>query len=120
MRSNQPAKSPSGPLLDMSKNLRLAQEFVGDRDYQAFHDDPRTLYAVIRCLEIVSEASRRLPDALKARHPEIPWRDIAAAGNIYRHQYEDVLEQRVWQTLQHHLLPLLRAVEDELSGMPDL
>jgi uncharacterized protein with HEPN domain len=71
-----------------------------------------------RCLEIVSEASRRLPDELKARHPEIPWRDIAAAGNIYRHQYEDVLEQRVWQTLQHHLAPLLHAVEMSCLGCP--
>jgi uncharacterized protein with HEPN domain len=113
------SRSPRGPLLDMAENLHLALEFVGDRDYQAFHDDRRTLYAVIRCLEIVSEASRRLPDELKARHPEIPWRDIAAAGNIYRHQYEDVLEQRVWQTLQHHLAPLLHAVEDELSRLPD-
>jgi uncharacterized protein with HEPN domain len=119
MLSNPPAKSPRGPLLDMADNLRLAQEFIGDRDYQAFHDDRRTLYAVIRCLEIISEASRRLPDELKARHPEIPWRDIAAAGNIYRHQYEDVLELRVWRTLQHHLVPLLRAIEDELPRMPD-
>ena len=114
------SKSPRGPLLDIAENLHLAQEFVGDRDYQAFYDDRRTLYAVIRCLEIVSEASRRLPNALKVRHPEIPWRDIAAAGNIYRHQYEDVLEQRVWQTVQHHLEPLLRVVEEELSRLPEL
>ena len=113
------SKSPRGPLLDIAENLHLAQEFVGDRDYQAFYDERRTLYAVIRCLEIVSEASRRLPNTLKARHPEIPWRDIAAAGNIYRHQYEDVLEQRVWRTVQDHLEPLLHVVEDELSRLPD-
>jgi uncharacterized protein with HEPN domain len=42
------SRSPRGPLLDMAENLHLAQEFVGDRDYQAFYDDRRTLYAVIR------------------------------------------------------------------------
>jgi uncharacterized protein with HEPN domain len=42
-------------------------------------------YAVIRSLEIISEASRRLSDELKARHPGIPWREMAAAGNFYRH-----------------------------------
>jgi uncharacterized protein with HEPN domain len=114
------SKSPRGPLLDIAENLQLAQEFVGDRDYREFYDDRRTLYAVIRCLEIVSEASRRLPSALKARHPEIPWRDIAAAGNIYRHQYEDVLEQRVWRTVQDHLEPLSHVVEEELSRLPEL
>jgi uncharacterized protein with HEPN domain len=45
---------------------------------------------VTRCLEIISEASRRLPDGLKARHPAIAWKEMAGAGNIYRHDYEDV------------------------------
>jgi uncharacterized protein with HEPN domain len=64
-------------------------------------------YAVTRCLEIISEASRRLPDELKARHPAIAWRDMAAAGNIYRHEYEDVAARRVWLTLTMSL-PLLQ------------
>jgi uncharacterized protein with HEPN domain len=64
---------------------------------------------VTRCLEIVSEASRRLPDELKARHPSVQWREMAAAGNIYRHEYEDVAARRVWQTLTVSL-PLLHDV----------
>jgi uncharacterized protein with HEPN domain len=40
---------------------------------------------------IISEASRRLSDELKARHAGVPWREMAAAGNFYRHNYEDVL-----------------------------
>jgi uncharacterized protein with HEPN domain len=64
-------------------------------------------YAVTRCLEIISEASRRLPDELKARHPAIAWREMAAAGNIYRHEYEDVAARRVWLTLTMSL-PLLQ------------
>ena len=115
-----PSRSPRGPLLDIAENIHLAQQFVGERDYDAFRDDRRTVYALIRCFEIVSEASRRLPNALKERHPEIPWRDVAAAGNIYRHQYEDVLEQRLWRTLKESAMALLRVVEDELSRLPDL
>ncbi|MGH9809815.1 MAG: HepT-like ribonuclease domain-containing protein [Terriglobia bacterium] len=56
------------------------------------------VYAVTRCLEIISEASRRLSDPLKARHPSIAWREIAGAGNIYRHAYQDVAASRVWDT----------------------
>ena len=114
------SKSPHGPLLDIVENLQLAKQFVGDLDYQGFCDDRRTVYAVIRCLEIVSEASRRLPEELKARHPTIPWRDIAAAGNIYRHQYEDVLEQRLWRTIKDHIDPLLHIAEHELAQLPDM
>ena len=51
-----------------------------------FARDRKTVYAVARALEIISEASRRLPDELKTRHPEIDWPAVAAAGNIYRHE----------------------------------
>ena len=83
--------------------------------YDVLHDDLRTLYAITRCLEIISEASRRLPDELKARHPSIQWRDMAAAGNIYRHEYEDVAVRGVWDTLIYHLPPLLIVIEYELA-----
>src|SRR5580698_2341536 len=51
------------------------------------------------CLEIISEASRRLPGELKARHPLIAWKDMAGAGNVYRHNYEDVAARLVWTSL---------------------
>ena len=73
------------------------------------------LYAIIRAPEIISEASRRLSDELKARHPDIPWREMAAAGNFYRHNYEDVTPRRVWKTLQEDLFPLRAVIEQGLG-----
>ena len=102
---------------DMRHHIAMAERFTTGIGYETFKDDDRTVYAVTRCLEIVSEASRRLPDALKARHPSIAWREMAAAGNIYRHEYEDVAASRVWRTVTLSL-PLLRAVvERELSAL---
>ena len=74
------------------------------------------LYAVIRSLEIISEASQRLSDELKARHPGIPWREMAAAGNFYRHNYQDVTPRRVWKTLQEDLSPLRAVIEQGLGS----
>ena len=93
----------------------MAEGFVAGMSYDAFKDDNLHLYAVTRCLEIISEASRRLPDDLKARHPSIEWREMAAAGNIYRYEYEDVAARRIWRTLTINV-PLLRVViEAELA-----
>jgi uncharacterized protein with HEPN domain len=75
----------------------------------------RIVYAVTRCLEIISEASRRLPDDLKARYPSIGWKQMAAAGNVYRHDYEDVASEFVWDTPWRGLSPLRTAVEAELG-----
>lgn len=101
---------------DIAHHIDLALHFAAGFDYDTFCADPRTIYAVTRCLEIISEASRRLPDDLKARHPSIAWRDMAAAGNIYRHDYEDVVEQQVWDAVQIDLPPLRAVVERELAA----
>jgi uncharacterized protein with HEPN domain len=79
-----------------------------------FQADRRTVYAVTRCLEIISEASRRLTLELKERHPDIDWIKIAASGNIYRHGYQAVRDEVLWNTLNHALEPLKAVVEDEL------
>ena len=76
------------------------------------------IYAVTRCLEIISEASRRLSDELKARHGQIPRPQMAAAGNFYRHDYEDVLPQRVWKTLAEDIPELRAVIEQELARSP--
>ena len=101
-------------LLDMHHHIAKAQAFAAGLSLDAFLDDELRFYAVTRCLEIISEASRRVPDAIKVRHPSIAWRDMAASGNIYRHEYEDVAARAVWDTLTHHLPPLQAVLEAEL------
>lgn len=93
-------------LRDMAHHIDLANHFVTGFDYEAFRDDPRTIYAVTRCLEIISEASRRIPDEMKLRHP----------GNVYRHDYEDVAAQLVWDTVRLALPPLRDVIAHELEG----
>jgi uncharacterized protein with HEPN domain len=64
-----------------------------------FRADRKTVYAVVRALEIISEASRRIPIEMLQEHPEIDWLAIAAAGNVHRHEYEAVDEALIWHTL---------------------
>lgn len=97
--------------------MDLAGEFTRGLDREAFAADLRSAYAVTRCLEIISEASRRLPEDLKARHPAIAWKQMAAAGNVYRHNYEDVAAHFVWETVQRALPPLRVIVEEEIARL---
>jgi uncharacterized protein with HEPN domain len=103
-------------LNDIRHHIAMAQGFVAGMNYQAFKDNNLHLYAVTRCLEIVSKASRRLPEELKARHPSIEWREMAAAGNIFRHEYEDVAASRVWRTLTVSLPLLQNVIVQELGA----
>jgi len=63
-------------LSDILFNIDLANSFAWGVDYERFLADMRTFYAITRCLEIISEASRRLSPETKARHPDIPWRNV--------------------------------------------
>lgn len=110
-----PSDRIDGTLRDILHHIDLATEFAGGLDREAFVADLRSVYAVTRCLEIISEASRRLPEELKARYPAIAWRQMAAAGNVYRHNYEDVAAHLVWETVQQALRPLRAVVEDEMG-----
>ncbi len=91
--------------------------FVAGLTEDEFEADQRTFYAVTRCLEIISEAARRLSPELRSRYPDLPWRAIMGVGNVYRHDYDNVAEDFVWRTVQHSLDPLLAVVEREIAGL---
>jgi uncharacterized protein with HEPN domain len=104
-------------LFDIRDCILLARDFTEGLSYEEFKESRLHFFAVTRALEIISEASRRLPDELQNRHPDLPWRDIRDAGNTYRHGYDNVVAAIVWQTLQEDLSPLLAAVVAEINAL---
>ena len=81
----------------------------------AFEGDWRKRWLVERGIEIISEASRHLPDDLKARHPQIPWPKVAGIGNILRHGYERIAPDVLWRLARDDLPPLERTCRNELA-----
>jgi len=102
-------------LQDIVEAIESIERFVAGLDFGQFLADSRTGYAVRYALLVISEASRRLPDELKARHPEIPWRNVADLGNVFRHEYHRVSDIAVWKTVTEHLPALKSAI---LAEMP--
>ena len=80
-------------------------------DRQAFESNRFVRLGVERCIEIISEAVRHVPDEWKARHARIPWRRIADIGNRIRHAYHAIDGQIVWEIIKSELLDLKQAVE---------
>jgi|AGTN01.1.fsa_nt_gi Uncharacterized conserved protein len=70
--------------------------------------DGLVMDAVLRNLQTLSEATQRLPDDMKARHPEIPWSRIAGFRNILVHNYLGNIDAAVvWRVIEGEL-PVLR------------
>jgi uncharacterized protein with HEPN domain len=106
-------------LIDIIKAIELIQSEMVGVTLRDFEPDRRKRWLVERGIEIISEASRRLPDPLKARHHDIPWQKVAGIGNVLWHDYENIAHDVVWRLVQRDL-PLLKSVcREELAREQD-
>ena len=104
-------RSPRQPLADILDGIDTLEDFTAERSHADFARDRMLRNAIERNIERISEASRRLPDELKANYPTIPWRDIAGNGNVLRHGYDAVTPSEIWGIVANDLAPLRAAVE---------
>ena len=102
-------------LVDIKKSIGAIKSHLSGRTIEDVRADVVARAAFERLLEIVSEASRRLPDAWKAAHAEIPWRQVADVGNQLRHAYQHVEVQPLWEIYERDLDPLERAIDAMLA-----
>jgi uncharacterized protein with HEPN domain len=112
------SRSARARLDDMREALDGIRATLEGATFETFAASWQLQRAVERGLEIISEASRSLPDELKQRAPTIPWPAVAAIGNILRHEYQRVEARLVWNITEQHLRPL-RAAVDAMSAALD-
>lgn len=110
-----PERSAVLRLTDIVEAIERVRAVMGDVVLDVFEQDWRKQWLIERGVEIISEASRRLPDEMKARHPEIPWAKVAGIGNVLRHEYGSVSAPIMWQLVREHLPPLDRICRDEMA-----
>ena len=101
------------------EHMRLAITRI--REYSSINEeeflaDTKTQDAVIRNFEVLGEAVKGLSGDLRSRHPQMPWRQVAAMRDFLIHVYFGVSLERIWQTIQSDLDGLAEVVETELSA----
>ena len=89
------------------KAMAIAQK-AGPAGYEK---DETVRLALTHLLQIIGEAARRLSPEFCARHPEIPWRDIVGMRHKVVHDYLDVDEDIVWETIDEELAPLVETLK---------
>jgi uncharacterized protein with HEPN domain len=74
-----------------------------------YHADWLLRHGIQRGIEIISEATRRVPSELLASRLEVPWKQITGIGNVLR-EYHRVSDSVIWNVVQRHLSPLKMAI----------
>ncbi len=93
-------------LLDILESAKIALSYVLGKDWDEFYEDIQCQDAVIRRLEIIGEAARRVSQMTREAYPHLPWREMASMRNLVIHEYDVVDIQQVWETVQNDL-PIL-------------
>jgi uncharacterized protein with HEPN domain len=91
---------------DIQDALDKIETFTADLDFESFAKDAKTTFAVIRALEIIGEAARKIPKAIRSRYSDVPWQDMTGMRDKLIHDYFGVDLRVVWKTLQTDLPPL--------------
>ena len=92
---------------DIIEAMDNAEALLDGVSYDEFADDFRINYAVVRALEIVGEATKRLPERIRQEYPDIPWRDMAGMRDRIIHGYDNVDYRIVWGTVKKRI-PVVR------------
>lgn len=101
-------------ILEMVENI---WNFTKNMSYEDLERDKKTLYAVIRCLEVLGEAVKKIPKYIKEEYPEIPWQEIAGIRDKLIHEYFGVDIEIVWDTIDEDLSPLKVAVTKIINDL---
>lgn len=105
---------------DIVEYMERAEEHVEGLSHEQFLNDRKTCDAVIRCIEVMGEAAKNIPDDIRSKYPSIPWRDIAGMRDKIIHGYFIVDFEEVWLAVKEDipkLKPLIRKVLEDLEKL---
>ncbi len=101
-------------LEDISDAVDDIASFIKGMSKSNFLRDRKTINAVIRSLEVMGEASKKIPDLIKKRYPSIPWRKMEGMRNKMIHEYFGVDKEILWSTAKKDVPTLREPINDLL------
>lgn len=93
-------------LQDILESIADIELFTAGVDFEAFQQNREKVLAVVKSIEILGEAVKQIPDDIRNRYPQIPWKAIAGMRDVLVHEYWGIDLNVVWATVQEGISPL--------------
>lgn len=98
-------------LNDILFSISLIEEYTTELNYDTFEESYDAQDKILRRLEIIAEAAKKLPEEIRLKNKNIPWKSIIGLRNIIVHNYDDVNLKEIWQIVKHHLPETKKEIE---------
>jgi uncharacterized protein with HEPN domain len=102
-------------LQDIAQAIDRIFDYTASHSFESFADDPMTIDAVVRNLEVIGEAARHVDAETAARLADVPWQDMRDLRNLLIHEYFGVSVAIIWETLSRDLRPVREAIRRDLE-----
>jgi uncharacterized protein with HEPN domain len=102
---------------DILDSIQDIENFIQGMNYEEFRDDRKTINAVIRSIEIIGEASKKIPKSLRDSQPEIPWKKMAGMRDKLTHAYFGIDLEIIWKVVSEEIIrikPGILKIKDSL------
>lgn len=112
-------RTPFLYLNDIMESLNLIEQFVEGMKLEDFKNDIKTSDAVIKRFENIGEATKHIPEEIKVRYPEIPWKEMAGMRDKLVHFYFGVKHELVWTAIKSRIpaiKPIIEKMVNELQN----
>ncbi|WP_313791080.1 HepT-like ribonuclease domain-containing protein [Neorhizobium turbinariae] len=106
-------------LYDIREAITIIERATDAVTFADYQNNAILRLGLERAVEIISEASRRIPDDLKASRPEVPWPKVKGIGNVLRHEYHGLSDTIIWGVIVDEIPRLRIAIDAILRDLGD-
>jgi len=102
---------------DILEVLGEVEDFTTGMQFDDFVKDKKTINAVVRSLEVIGEATKRIPDSFREKYPKIPWKRMAGMRDKLIHEYFGIDLEIVWEVINSDLPPIKPLIQKVLEDI---